>query len=231
MSDGDSFVMDPTLDGEDRLRLEIDVNLRSGKWRAGTRLPTERAMSQDFGIARARVRRVLEQFERDGRINRIVGRGTFVAQHGSPEPTSTSDFETVSPEDLMEVRLMIEPQLADLLVRRASTADINRISDLVERGRGVTSMADFEDLDHQFHMALTFAAKNSYLTGVLARIQAVRQSGAWTKIRRRGLNTDRQITYQRQHEDILAALEGRDVDALRLAIHDHLMEVRRNLGL
>ncbi|WP_422177233.1 FadR/GntR family transcriptional regulator [Aestuariivita sp.] len=223
--------MEPMLDGEDRLRLEIDANLRSGKWRAGARLPTERALSDSFGIARARVRRVLDQFERDGRINRVVGRGTFVVQHGSPEVVSETDFETVSPEDLMEVRLIIEPQLADLLVRRASTADVNRMRDLVKKGRHVTSMAAFEHLDHQFHMALTLAAKNSYLTGVLARIQAVRQSGAWTNIRRRGLTTDRQATYQMHHEQILAALESRDTDGLRKAIHRHLVEVRQNLGL
>lgn len=231
MTNGQTPVLEPTLDGEDRLRLEIDANLLSGKWPPGVRLPTERALSNSFGIARARVRRVLDLFEKDGRINRVVGRGTFVAQHGSAEAVSESDFETVSPEDLMEVRLIIEPQLSDLLVRRASTADINRMRDLVGKGRLVKSMAEFEELDHQFHMALTLAAKNSYLTGVLARIQAVRQSAAWTNIRRRGLTTDRQATYQIHHEQILAALETRDVDALHEAIRRHLVEVRQNLGL
>ncbi|MCR9127814.1 MAG: FCD domain-containing protein [Rhodobacteraceae bacterium] len=218
-------------DGEERLRQELEANLSSGAWPGGMRLPTERVLSEKFGIGRVRVRRVLDVFEREGRITRTVGRGTFVSRTDLSTPMSDADIKSVSPEDLMDVRLMIEPQMADLLVRRASEADLGHIRDLVALGRRSRSMAEFEELDHRFHMALTEAAKNTYLTGIIARIQAVRQSQAWSTVRRRGLTSDRQRTYQDQHEAIVAALEARDTDALRAALRRHLMDVRRNLGL
>lgn len=212
------------------LRLEIEENLSSGKWPGGTRLPTERVLSESFNIGRTRIRRVLDGFERDGRITRIVGRGTFVTETQPAAAAAIEDIESVSPQDLMEVRLMIEPQMADLLVRRASQADITRLRRLVELGAQSKSMAEFLELDHRFHTELTVATKNNYLVSIVARIQAVRQSQAWVAVRRRGLTTDRQSTYQSQHESIMAALEARDVDALRAAIARHLLDVRQNLG-
>ena len=210
--------------------MEIEENLSSGKWPGGTRLPTERVLSESFNIGRTRIRRVLDAFERDGRITRIVGRGTFVTETQPSALATIEDVESVSPQDLMEVRLMVEPQMADLLVRRASQADITRLRRLVELGAQSKSMAQFLELDHRFHTELTVATKNNYLVSIVARIQAVRQSQAWVAVRRRGLTTDRQSTYQSQHENIMAALEARDVDGLRAAIARHLLDVRQNLG-
>jgi len=217
-------------DGEDRLHTEIERNLSSGKWAGGMRLPTERALAQTFGIARARVRRVLRYFEQAGRISRTVGRGTFVTKQGDLHAISDKDIELISPEDLIEVRLIVEPNTAELLVRRASAADISHLRDLVTTARQASSMAEFEEHDHQFHLALAYAAKNTLLTGMLARMLAVRQSRSWIAIRRQGHTKDRQALYQSQHEAVLAALEARDSAGFRRAMFDHLMDVRRNLG-
>ncbi len=153
-----------------------------------------------------------------------------MTENESSAMTLVEDVENVSPQDLMEVRLIIEPQMADLLVRRASQADIAHLRRLVELGVQSKSMAEFLELDHQFHTALTVATKNNYLVSIVARIQTVRQSNTWVAVRRRGLTDDRQNTYQSQHEIIMAALEARDVEALRSAITDHLFDVRQNLG-
>lgn len=225
-----SKVLGGVIDGEALLRSEIDQKLTSGKWAGGMRLPTERRLSEEFGIARTRVRRVLEEFVLQGRINRTVGSGTFVTKQHGTVSIDAREVESVSPEDLMEVRVIVEPQMADLLVRRASQADLDAISDLIRKGRHSMSMAGFEELDHAFHMALAVATKNQYLIGLITRIQAVRQSRAWTNLRRRGLTEDRQKTYQQQHETIYAALEARDANALRHAILTHLQGVRQNLG-
>lgn len=44
----------------------------------GDELPSERTLSERFGVARMTVRRALEHLERTGRIRRHHGRGTFV---------------------------------------------------------------------------------------------------------------------------------------------------------
>jgi len=221
---------DPT-DDEERLRAEIEAMIAASEPLRATRLPTERSLSQRYGIGRARVRRVLDTFERQGRITRTVGRGTFVAAPPDSGPVPEREIEMISPDELMEVRLLIEPQLAHLLVWRASPADLAALRAMVERGAQAKSMARFEEIDHRFHMMLAAAAKNGYLAGIIERMQTVRRSQAWASLRRRGLTEARRSLYQKQHEDILAALEARDAEAAEAALRQHLSDVRGNLWL
>lgn len=60
----------------------IDTRIRRGDWRTGVQLPSERDLSQQFGVSRSTVRQALEQLSRAGLLTKIQGRGTFVAAHG-----------------------------------------------------------------------------------------------------------------------------------------------------
>ncbi len=53
--------------------------LRSGTIPAGTALPTERALCEQFGISRMTLRQAYEALEREGLIESHRGRGTFVS--------------------------------------------------------------------------------------------------------------------------------------------------------
>ena len=64
------------MDAAARLRDDILDKLRSRTWRAGHRLPTERALGEDFGISRSTVRRVLQEGKRRRLITQTVGSGT-----------------------------------------------------------------------------------------------------------------------------------------------------------
>lgn len=224
-------------EGEERLRREIEARLSGGDWPAQTRLPTERALAEAFGIGRARVRRILEEFERTGRIVRNVGRGTFVTGGSSGARPGAADLgtdlagemEEVSPEDLMEARILIEPQVVALAVRRASMNEIIQLRDLVERGDSVGSMAEFEAIDQAFHEMLAQLARNAFLGGTLRRIQAMRRSPAWGGLRRRGLTEDRRRVYQAQHRALVTAIEARDQEGACALMRQHLEEVRGNL--
>lgn len=61
------------------LRDALDRRISSLAWKPGHRLPTERALGAEFGLGRAVVRRVLQEFKRRHLITQSVGRGTFVA--------------------------------------------------------------------------------------------------------------------------------------------------------
>ena len=68
-----------TMDAAASLRETIFANLKSRAWRAGHRIPTERALSEQFGLSRSTVRRVLLDFKRKRLITQTVGSGTYVA--------------------------------------------------------------------------------------------------------------------------------------------------------
>ncbi|MFV0429196.1 MAG: GntR family transcriptional regulator [Arachnia sp.] len=59
----------------------------------GDRLPTERALSQRYGVSAMTVRRALQFLSDGGRIHAVQGRGTFVAQ---PTVTKTMTNQSFS---------------------------------------------------------------------------------------------------------------------------------------
>lgn len=57
---------------------ELQKQLAEGTWKPGQRLPTERELSQRYGVSRPTISRVLNRFRDAGQIRRVVGAGTFV---------------------------------------------------------------------------------------------------------------------------------------------------------
>jgi len=63
------------------------------------RLPTERDLADTFEVSRLTVRRALDRLERDGRVYRVQGAGTFVS-----EPRITKSLELTSFSEDMRAR-------------------------------------------------------------------------------------------------------------------------------
>lgn len=85
------FSVNPQLDVPlyrqlvDAIRAEV----KKGNLPAQTQLPTVQELSENLGIARGTVKRVYDELEREGLIEKVQGRGTFVSYH----PLSTSSRE------------------------------------------------------------------------------------------------------------------------------------------
>jgi DNA-binding GntR family transcriptional regulator len=62
-----------------QLEAILQHRIDSGIWPSGTRLPTERELCLEFDVSRSVVRPALDILESGGKIERVQGRGTFVA--------------------------------------------------------------------------------------------------------------------------------------------------------
>ena len=58
----------------------IARKIQEGVWRAGDRLPSESELVTQFGISRMTVNRALRELAAQGRIVRVAGVGSFVAE-------------------------------------------------------------------------------------------------------------------------------------------------------
>ncbi|MDP3612450.1 MAG: GntR family transcriptional regulator, partial [Rubrivivax sp.] len=108
------------------LRETILDKLRSRVWRAGHRIPTERALSEEFGLSRSTVRRVLQEFKRRRLLTQTVGSGTYVTEQvhdALAEWLPLPGGATVSPAELMSARLVLEPAIIDMAIGNATAAD------------------------------------------------------------------------------------------------------------
>ena len=212
------------------VRALISDRIAAGDLAPGDRIPTERALSIEYEIARNTVRSVLRDLEREGQIVRHVGSGTYVAEQGkgggAPLSTSIGD---ASPSDIMEVRLFVEPGMGELAVLRATRSDLDKLRKCLERGEAARSWREFERWDAGFHEALAHSTKNRAVIDILISINRLRDLSAWGTLKKKSLAPQRRTIYERQHRAILAALEKRDSKGTQIAIRQHLRTVRQNL--
>ena len=221
------------MDGALALREEILANLRSRKWRAGSRLPTERELSGQFGLSRSAVRRVLAEMKDQRLITQTVGSGTYVSERVAEALAAAAraggDGLPTSPAELMAARVALEPAIVAMVVGNATALDFARMTECCERGEAAKSLEQFEHWDALLHEAIADAAHNSFISRVFRLMNEVRTQGEWGSLKRRSATPERQRRYQTAHRALVAALQDRDGPRATALCLAHLDDVRRNL--
>lgn len=219
------------MDAAAQLRETILDKLRSRTWRAGHRIPTERALSEEFGLSRSTVRRVLSDFKRKRLITQTVGSGTYVTEHVH---SALADFAPppvahISPAELMAARLVLEPALIEMAIGNATAADFARMDECNHHAELATTLEDFEKWDAALHEAIAEAAHNGFIRSVFRLMNEARSQAEWGVLKRRSATPERRLEYQQEHRALVAALKERDADRARSLCLAHLLHVRRNM--
>lgn len=216
-------------EGAQRIREFVLNGAADGSLSPGAKLPTERELAQRFVVPRNAVRKTLAQLEAEGSIARHVGRGTFLAEPDYRSELAGTATTDISPAELMEARLRIEPAIAELIVTNATAADFDRMETCLERAERAVMLDEFELWDAALHQAMAGASHNRFVARILDLVTAVREQAEWGKLKDRIVTPERRLKYQEEHRQIVAALRDRDADRARAAIVSHLQHARRNL--
>jgi DNA-binding FadR family transcriptional regulator len=201
-----------------RLREE----LLDGRRPPGTRLPTERALAERFGLSRAGVRKALARLKAEGLISQRVGAGTFAAKPAG------SALE-VGPAELMQARIAFEPQIAELAVHNATTADFAKLDECLALGDRAETFEDFERSDARLHEVLAEATHNAMVLLVFRLLTNARRHSDWGALKRRSATPVRRAGYQREHRALVEALRERDAQKATALLREHLLHVQQNL--
>jgi DNA-binding FadR family transcriptional regulator len=220
--------MDPVA----QLKETILDNLRTRTWRAGHRLPTERALSEEYGLSRSTVRRVLMDFKRKRLITQTVGSGTYVSEQvheALNQLAPANSGASISPAELMSARLVLEPALIDMVIGNATAADFERMDECNHHAELSTTLEEFEHWDAALHEAIALAAHNGFIGSVFRLMNEVRAQSEWGVLKRRSATPERRIEYQKEHRALVAALKERDAEQARALCLEHLLRVRANM--
>ncbi|WP_236789326.1 FadR/GntR family transcriptional regulator [Amycolatopsis sp. GM8] len=210
----------------DRLRSVLERGQESGELRAGSRLPTERAFAESLSVPRSAVRQALGVLEREGLISRHVGRGTFLTTDGGH--VDAQELMT-SPAEIMDTRLMIEPEIAIHAARNATPSDLAEIERCMRRGNACEPYLEFEAWDSAFHRAIAASVHNGLLLRMFDTMNAARDLPVWGNSKLRSATKDRRVAYEQEHAAILTALADRDPGSAQVAMREHLNSVKSNL--
>lgn len=190
--------------------------LRSGEFAPGDRLPSEPQLASSYGVSRSAIREAIRELLALDLVEIQRGRGTFVRALPPELLVQPGGFhETLERKvalELIEVRLIVEPEVAALAARRASADDMSRLRRDVEGLRRSLGVLAKPPEDLRFHLDLVRAAHNTALLRISSPIIAFYH-------RDEGLSSQRDVD---EHKAVLDAIERRDGSAAREAMRAHL---------
>jgi GntR family transcriptional repressor for pyruvate dehydrogenase complex len=202
----------------------------SGRLPAGSHLPSERQLAEQFGVSRAMVREALRSLVERHLVEVVPGRGAFV-QHVRSSGV-VQGFETlfrrrqVTPRDMVEARTALECAAAALAAERATAADFEALAGArvqLDRAGGILEQVR-QDL--AFHLAIVRAARNPVIETMYDAIV-----GLVVELMLRSL-ADPQVAGDAlpYHLAIYEAIRDRDPGRAREAMAAHLAVAARLYG-
>jgi GntR family transcriptional repressor for pyruvate dehydrogenase complex len=219
----------PTL-SEEVLRRLVEV-LHAGHISPGDKLPPERELATLLGISRPAVREALRALSLLGIIDARPGRGTRVVESIDALPLEPFLFKLLLNRsrllDLMEMRKIIEPEVAALAAERAGESARAAIqARFSEHERLVRETDDVEaeaDAGQQFHLALAKATGNSAFAQLLFSLSdLIKEMGRLIVSRKHGASLA-------WHRAIMEAVLARDPVEAKRIMRTHLDEVEKEL--
>jgi len=209
---------------------QIEESILKGALKPGDQLPAERDFARQFGVSRTAVREAVKALREKGLVEAYPGRGTFVTS-GTPPSVRQSlgrMMRADQPEgtaQLVEVREILEPEIAGLAASRADEEAIATMREAVEvMDNAKDDPEGFIEADLDFHLALAEAAANPLILSLIDSIVAVLRDQRMTIFKVDG-GPERG---QYHHKRILEAIEHRDPRGARDAMRAHLKQVRED---
>ncbi len=208
-----------------RLRDLID----SAGYRLNDRIPPERELCERLGTTRNQLRKALADLEAQGHIWRHVGRGTFV---GARPVLNLKDVtylrDQIKPEQVVAVRMNIEPELSRLAALHASRSDFEQMKLCATRCQNADDWRTYEAWDNNLHHAIARATRNQLYLYFFETLNSVRRSIVWGQPRETRGPTANYSSF-REHEEVLAAITARDGETAAEAMRLHLRSVYSRL--
>jgi DNA-binding FadR family transcriptional regulator len=197
--------------------------IETGRFEPGDRLPPERDLALRLGSSRNLVRRAVQRLERERRVIRHVGRGTFVAPaDGRSEGSTAALSSNVSPLDVLEARMAIEPGFADLVVARASEDDFARLESRLKAMEDAPTQQEFREAGYAFHLELARTTRNPLLVRIFELIIEARAAAGWGRLRALNDTAEARAAQTAANRQILVTLRDRDSELARRLIRAHL---------
>jgi GntR family transcriptional repressor for pyruvate dehydrogenase complex len=216
----------------DRLSVDLERLILDGALKPGERLPPERDLARHLGVSRVTIREALRELENRGLIDRRPGRGTIILAPGQRSEVAAQMLDGVGAlhselQDIMELRIIIEPPIARITANRATARDIAQLQELVEAMEVDVAKERYAELDRAFHQAIAQYAHNPLLEfiseQIAKQIAPSRASRYQTKARRQASS----VTHRR----IFEAIASGDGELAELEARKHVLDISRQLAL
>jgi DNA-binding FadR family transcriptional regulator len=163
-------------------------------------------------------------------VSRRLGSGTFVGSPIAAGRRASDLVDELSPLQLVEARLAVEPFTTRLAVLHATRRNLDDMEAVLAHAETCAADKDeFSKWDGEFHLLIGRASANPLLLFIYRQINHVRLHAQWDAMKEKILTPDVITEYNRQHRSIFNALQVRDAQLAQQLITEHLEKARDDL--
>ena len=202
---------------------ELLVAVRTGQFNPGDKLPSERELSQAFGVSRVSVREGLRVLELLEVIVVRQGKGAFIVTPdvrpggGLLRRWLLAHREEVF--ELLEVREALEAKAAASAADQAATVTLPEVAEQAD-------LATLVRADIAFHNAVADASGNVVLASLIRELNGVLEESRYAMF----ALPERPVISHSDHHRIVQAIEKRDSEAAQATMRDHIRRTRDEIA-
>lgn len=207
--------------------------IRDGELAPGSRIPSQRVLSERLGVSRPSLREALLTLETLGLVRTLPARGTFVVDRTDAPASGAWRFDAAYDlADVFAARLFLESELARRTAEVVDAATLARLDDALDRFERSWNDGDLVthvEADLTFHRTIAEACPNPMIRGFYRSVEAI-----LTESQRQPIPSTARDRMRRsidEHREILAALRGGDGDAAAAAMRTHVRNTAASAGI
>ncbi len=195
----------------------IKEALLNGELNPGDFLPPEAELAKNLNVGKSSVREALKMLQALGVVEVRRGQGTAICKEPGEESINPLVFQLLMEErriqDLIDLRMIFEPGITVMAMKRATEAEIETIRRTVLRlQNSIEQGVPMAEDDLAFHFAILEATHNPFVVRIGKTILQLFKSSISTSMR-----TIPKIAL-RDHKRIVDALVQKDEDKLVEAV-------------
>ena len=211
----------------EQISQQIKEQIISGELKPGDKLPSEHELCQMYQVSRTSVRQALANLTSLDLIETRFGEGSRVKEIGSGTVMTPLLSHTFLSEksmvELIEMRQVMEPNVARLACEKASEEDVAGLQELYEQMVAhQDDLQQFARLDCDFHNEIARISQNSYLLKIYEIIADVLLHAFSDIVSKRG--NEAGLKY---HKQIVEAFTARDAVRARDAMSEHMDDLQK----
>jgi DNA-binding FadR family transcriptional regulator len=208
----------------ERVAEQISGLIRSGEFAPGARLPAERDLAKQLGVSRPVVRESMIALEVAGLVEVRTGSGAYVRE--KPEEAAMPPNPGASPSDLLNARMLIEGEVAEIAAENATPADLAAMAEsIAQMTEDHDAGRPWHAADLAFHVAVASATGNAALAGVVDRLWQEQYAPVFSLLSQRVSLSENWPATLKGHQDIYEAIRAGKPKPAKAAMRAHLGQV------
>lgn len=220
---------------------KIQDDIKAGVYKIGDKLPPERDLALQLGVSRTSVREAMIALEVNGIVEVKLGSGVYVINDHQDSANPQSGFNTtvhplllpylqedavITPFEILEARLMVEPYLAELAAKNRSEEQLEDIKEAFLMNVRDNLEHSTEHIgDRLFHIRIAEASQNNACAFFLNFLLSKHYTDFFSRMRSLYTPDSMPLRSQLEHQEIMAAIQIQDAQAAHDAMKNHLQNV------